>query len=122
MDEPFLALDQGTRQCLRKDFLRFKSLLKIPVLLVTHDLGEAQYLADKVLFVSGGRCESPEYFPLKTQESCANVNFETFRGGKDVSRGLESPYPPKAPRRQHGLLPYLRGLCEWMPGIGPRRA
>jgi len=92
MDEPFSALDEGTRQGLRADFLHFKSMMKLPVIMVTHDMEEAQYLADEVLFISKGRRDPHKYFPLKTQASCANVNFETFRGGKDVSRGLESPH------------------------------
>jgi osmoprotectant transport system ATP-binding protein len=55
MDEPFGALDPITRaemQTMLKDLLR---RVKKTVVLVTHDLEEALYLADRVIFLEGGR-------------------------------------------------------------------
>ena len=54
MDEPFGALDPLTRaemQTMLKNLLRG---MKKTVLLVTHDLDEALYLADRVLFLADG--------------------------------------------------------------------
>ena len=55
MDEPFGALDPLTRaemQTMLRDLLR---RMHKTVLLVTHDLDEAIYLANRVVFVEGGR-------------------------------------------------------------------
>lgn len=46
LDEPFSALDAGTRSRLRLELKRLKSRLQIPIILVTHDLDEAHLLAD----------------------------------------------------------------------------
>ena len=54
MDEPFGALDPITRaemQTMLRDLLR---RVKKTVLLVTHDLDEALYLADRVIFLAAG--------------------------------------------------------------------
>lgn len=48
LDEPFSALDTHLRQNLREQLLEVVSQLKQPVLMVTHDLNEARYLADHI--------------------------------------------------------------------------
>lgn len=55
LDEPFSALDIGTRTTLRKELKDLKGDLGIPILHVTHDLGEAEYLGDRILPVVEGR-------------------------------------------------------------------
>ncbi len=55
MDEPFAALDAITREELQDDLLQLASLRKTTVLFVTHDIGEAVYLADKVAVMDAGR-------------------------------------------------------------------
>ncbi|MDH3359600.1 MAG: ATP-binding cassette domain-containing protein [Desulfobulbaceae bacterium] len=55
LDEPFSALDIITRKQLRKELKNLKTSLNIPVLLVTHDLDEAMYLADHVLPIDRGQ-------------------------------------------------------------------
>jgi osmoprotectant transport system ATP-binding protein len=70
MDEPFGALDPLTRaemQDMLKDLLRS---LKKTVLLVTHDLDEALYLADRVALLEEGKLIadlSPEQFLASRQ-------------------------------------------------------
>ncbi len=54
MDEPFGALDPIARRALQKEFLSWKRELRKSVLLVTHDLGEAFRLADRVAIVRAG--------------------------------------------------------------------
>jgi len=54
LDEPFSALDVLTRKQLRKELKSLKTTLGIPILLVTHDLDEAMYLADHVLPIDRG--------------------------------------------------------------------
>ena len=55
MDEPFGALDPLTRAEMQDMLLDLLKRLHTTVLLVTHDLDEALYLADRVVLVSEGR-------------------------------------------------------------------
>lgn len=49
LDEPFSALDTTTRTRLREELKLLKNRLHIPIILVTHDLDEANDLADSVI-------------------------------------------------------------------------
>ena len=55
LDEPFGALDALTRLELHRQFLELKSRLAKTAILVTHDLGEAFRLADRIGVMRGGR-------------------------------------------------------------------
>jgi osmoprotectant transport system ATP-binding protein len=55
LDEPFGALDALTRLDLHAEFLRLKSRLGKTMVIVTHDLGEAFKLADRVAVMRSGR-------------------------------------------------------------------
>lgn len=55
LDEPFSALDIVTRTRLRQDLNNLKNKLSIPVIHVTHDLEEAEHLADRVFPVQFGK-------------------------------------------------------------------
>jgi molybdate transport system ATP-binding protein len=55
LDEPFSALDAPTRVQLRDELLNLQRALKIPILFVTHDLGEAHFLADRLAVIDHGR-------------------------------------------------------------------
>jgi osmoprotectant transport system ATP-binding protein len=55
MDEPFGALDPGTRSALHDEFLRLHARLRKTVVLVTHDLLEAGRLAEDIVLLSGGQ-------------------------------------------------------------------
>jgi molybdate transport system ATP-binding protein len=57
LDEPFSALDMGTRLRLRQELKALKSRLNIPVILVTHDHNEAQFLAEKIVKLPGNYSE-----------------------------------------------------------------
>lgn len=62
MDEPFGALDPITRMEVRGAFARLQARLGTTVILVTHDMGEAFSLADRVAVLDGGRmilCGTP---------------------------------------------------------------
>ncbi|WP_243543871.1 ATP-binding cassette domain-containing protein [Pseudodesulfovibrio tunisiensis] len=61
LDEPFSALDAATRRKLRAELRDLKSELDIPVLHVTHDLEEAEYLGDDIIAVDHGQV-SPNWF------------------------------------------------------------
>jgi molybdate transport system ATP-binding protein len=55
LDEPFSAVDQVTRRRLQVELARLRSEVKIPIVLVTHDLDEARMLADRMTLLSHGR-------------------------------------------------------------------
>ena len=55
LDEPFGALDALTRLELQREFARLRERLGKTMVLVTHDLGEAFRLADRVAVMRGGR-------------------------------------------------------------------
>jgi osmoprotectant transport system ATP-binding protein len=56
-DEPFGALDAITRSDLQETFFALRRELRITALLVTHDLHEAMFLADRIAVMRAGRIE-----------------------------------------------------------------
>jgi len=52
MDEPFAALDAQTREKMQDDLLRIWQQRQCSVLFVTHDVGEAAYLGQRVVLLS----------------------------------------------------------------------
>jgi osmoprotectant transport system ATP-binding protein len=62
MDEPFGALDPLTRADLHVEFRRIQDRVRKTVMIVTHDMGEAFALADRIGVIDDGRlvaCEQP---------------------------------------------------------------
>jgi osmoprotectant transport system ATP-binding protein len=55
MDEPFGALDPGTREALQDEFLRLNERLHKTVVIVTHDIAEAGRLASQIVLLDRGR-------------------------------------------------------------------
>jgi NitT/TauT family transport system ATP-binding protein len=61
MDEPFGALDISTRLQMQKLLLKIYAELNTTIILVTHDIQEAVYLADEIYIMS----KAPSYFAHK---------------------------------------------------------
>ena len=55
LDEPFSAVDRGTRESLYNELAELREELNMPVLLVTHDLDEATLLADRMSILNVGK-------------------------------------------------------------------
>ncbi len=55
LDEPFSAVDQVTRRKLYRELAELRRELRMPVVLVTHDLEEAALLADRMCILHHGR-------------------------------------------------------------------
>ncbi|ULB12454.1 molybdenum ABC transporter ATP-binding protein (plasmid) [Cereibacter azotoformans] len=55
LDEPFSAVDRATRETLYREIRGLRRVLNMPVVLVTHDLEEAQLLADRMVVIEAGR-------------------------------------------------------------------
>lgn len=55
LDEPLGALDPLVRSALQRDLKNIFARLKQTTILVTHDMGEAAYLADEIVLMNEGR-------------------------------------------------------------------
>jgi molybdate transport system ATP-binding protein len=55
LDEPFSAVDAPARQALYRELAALRQSMSTPMILVTHDLGEARRLADRVVILDEGR-------------------------------------------------------------------
>jgi molybdate transport system ATP-binding protein len=55
LDEPFSAVDRATRETLYTEIAALRRHLAMPVVLVTHDMNEAQLLADRMVVIDAGR-------------------------------------------------------------------
>jgi molybdate transport system ATP-binding protein len=60
LDEPFAAIDLGTRRRLRAELRRIQQATATPMLLVTHDPAEVRQLADTLVVFENGRGRSGE--------------------------------------------------------------
>ena len=114
LDEPFSALDGPTRTQLRADLRQILAQINIPTLLVTHDLAEANLLADRIAVYNTGkilqlappveimrRPATLEVAQLTGTQNCfAGVVRAMTAGGGQVSAGalvLNTPaYPFEA--------------------------
>lgn len=79
LDEPFSALDAATRDTLRHELRELKHDLDIPIIHVTHDLGEAHFLGDQILPVVNGHITPDwlehQYAPcMSGADGCAPLN------------------------------------------------
>jgi NitT/TauT family transport system ATP-binding protein len=55
MDEPFASVDAQTRMTLQEELTRIWQERRHTVLFITHDVGEAVFLADRVIVLSKGQ-------------------------------------------------------------------
>lgn len=58
MDEPFGALDPVTRDSLANQYKALHEKLGLTTIIVTHDMAEALYLADRILVMEGGQIKA----------------------------------------------------------------
>jgi osmoprotectant transport system ATP-binding protein len=55
MDEPFGSLDTYTRKDLQRKILEFREAFRLTMIIVTHDIPEANFLADEIITIDKGR-------------------------------------------------------------------
>lgn len=77
MDEPFAALDSQTRDRLQNDFLGWWHRTRATVIFITHDLGEAIALSDRVIVMSArpGRIHSMYEIGLERPRDIVETRF-----------------------------------------------
>jgi molybdate transport system ATP-binding protein len=54
LDEPFSAVDRRTRRHLKAELTEMRSAVHAPIVLVTHDLADAEALADRIIVIDRG--------------------------------------------------------------------
>ncbi len=99
MDEPFGALDPGTRTGIQDEFLRLQADLHKTVIMVTHDITEAGKMADEVVLMSKGEVIQKGSL-REILLNPANQDVCEFLGAQGHGLALESLY-------LDGLLPKL---------------
>ena len=95
LDEPFSGLDAPSRAALLPDLAAILRADRVTTILVTHDRGEAQALADRVAVLIGGRLhqvdETAAVFRAPVSEEVARfVGVETIVSGEVVAAGAGS--------------------------------
>jgi osmoprotectant transport system ATP-binding protein len=76
LDEPFGALDPVTRRQLQREFRGIQTRLRKSVLLVTHDMGEAMMLGDRIGVMDEGRLIW--FGPPQKITECADARVRRF--------------------------------------------
>ncbi len=74
MDEAFSALDFSTRLNVSNDVYRIIKEMGITTIMVTHDIGEAVSMADKVVVLSKGPSEVRNIYSIVLDKSDIPVN------------------------------------------------
>jgi len=91
MDEPFGALDPLTRAEMQDMLRRLMKQWKKTVLLVTHDLDEALYLADRIMLISEGKLIAnlaPKEFLHSQRPEIESYVNAFHRGGSAAQKEL----------------------------------
>lgn len=106
MDEPFASVDAQSRADLEDLTLAIRKQYGVTVLLVTHDIDEAVYLADRILVLTSSPSEISEVLPVslprprdqmatKELPDFAHLRAHVYRliKGGPVSSGAAYPEP-----------------------------
>jgi osmoprotectant transport system ATP-binding protein len=94
MDEPFGALDPLTRAEMQEMLRALLARMKKTVLLVTHDLDEALYLADRIVLLSSGKIVAdlaPDAFLQSALPEVQSYVRAFHHGVQSVERGNAMP-------------------------------
>jgi osmoprotectant transport system ATP-binding protein len=88
MDEPFGALDPITRSELQTEFKNLQNKLGKTIVFVTHDVGEALLLGNRIGLMEAGKLRgvyTPEEF-LQSQDASVKLYVDVFRKGQQMFR------------------------------------
>jgi NitT/TauT family transport system ATP-binding protein len=90
MDEPFAALDAMTRTVLQTELLAIWETERKTIVFVTHNVGEAIYLADRIVVMSArpGRVQEEVAVDLQRPRSRTAAGFNELFGHLEKALGL----------------------------------
>ncbi|HYF59970.1 MAG TPA: ABC transporter ATP-binding protein [Burkholderiaceae bacterium] len=87
LDEPFSAVDQTTRERLYEELAELRGRLRMPTLLVTHSIPEAQLLADRMVVLHRGRTLQSGT-PEDVYRRPGDVDVARLMGHKNIVDGV----------------------------------
>jgi len=93
MDEPFGALDPLTRDALGEDYRALHRKLGLTTIMITHDMGEALLLADRIAVMHGGRLLA-QGAPAELSESGDAYVAQLLRTPRRQAERLNTLLPP----------------------------
>ncbi len=120
LDEPFSAVDRATREKLYGEIIGLRASLAMPVVLVTHDMNEAQLLADRLVVIEKGQvvCEGT------TAAVMANAQALRAMGIREVAAMLPAVVAEHLPdgltRLEAGAGPLFLPGVDGAPGTRVR--
>jgi molybdate transport system ATP-binding protein len=114
LDEPFSAVDQVTRRRLQRELGMLRQRLAIPIVLVTHDLEEAGYLADRMVVLSRGETLQAGP-PFEVMAKPKSVHVARLVDFPNVLRGEVFAHEPE---RDRSLLRWLDYTLETPLAVG----
>ncbi len=91
MDEPFGALDPITRAEIQTEFRKLQEKLGKTIVFVTHDVGEALMLGDRIALMEAGRLRTvhtPKEF-LRTPDALVQDYVRVYRSSGEMFRNQE---------------------------------
>jgi sulfonate transport system ATP-binding protein len=91
LDEPFASLDALTRMRMQQEILRIWEAERTTVVLVTHDIEEAVYLADRVVIMSPQPGTIRNVLPVRLLRPRERTDREFIRMRKSVHDELFAP-------------------------------
>jgi len=96
LDEPFGSLDAMTRSRLRTELDALWRRLGTTVVLVTHDIEEAVFLADRVALMKAGRIEDEYPVPFERPRDRRDADFQLVcRTAEDALDGRARSSAPE---------------------------
>lgn len=126
LDEPFSAVDHGTREALHLELAALTRTLAMPTVMVTHDLNEARLLADSMTLLDNGHTlQSGPPHALLAQP--ASETAARLLGIKNLFDATVAGHTPGASYLACGALRLACPPCparaigstvRWMPAAG----
>jgi osmoprotectant transport system ATP-binding protein len=124
MDEPFGALDPVTRKQLQRELRRIQAAVRKTIVFVTHDIGEAFLLGDRVVLMRDGRVVQ-NGAPAELLRNPADPFVSSFIGEDRALHSLQyttlaeiaGPSAEGRLARDDGMSPILPGHLSVLEGL-----